>query len=379
MYHLGTIGFIEFVSYLGNDIYLPALPSIMSQFNLSESAGQMSIFIWLFSCTMFQLIFGFWLYNASKRKIIIFSYFLLGISGIINGLTTEYTVFLAMRFLQGISVAAIMTAGYASVYDRYGESEGSRLITLLSVVTIMAPTLGPPVGSLILTQYNWQQIFYLLGLLGFISSIMAYFFVPDTQEVQRPKKSSLKNNKLFFTMIFLASQMTFLLILWITESPIILMLINKISELDYGKIMSVIFVFYALGAFTVSQLLKRLSSMSIIIIGYVLILLASSIMYFAPNLTIELVGLAMLMIACPILSNRFTRLVIASKTGPITQALSIYSFCLGTAALVACMITTIYPIHSLKIFALISFASMILSISILVFVFNRYPKLRLIQ
>ena len=56
----------------------------------------------------------------------------------------------------------------------------------------------------------------------------------------------------------------------------------------------------------------------------------------------------MLMIACPILSNRFTRLVIASKTGPITQALSIYSFCLGTAALVACMITTIYPIHSLK-------------------------------
>ena len=68
MYHLGTIGFIEFVSYLGNDIYLPALPSIMSQFNLSESAGQMSIFIWLFSCTMFQLIFGFWVVQCLQTK-----------------------------------------------------------------------------------------------------------------------------------------------------------------------------------------------------------------------------------------------------------------------------------------------------------------------
>ena len=45
MLFLLTIGFNELVTYFGNDIYLPALPTIMAYFNISEMQAQLSLFL----------------------------------------------------------------------------------------------------------------------------------------------------------------------------------------------------------------------------------------------------------------------------------------------------------------------------------------------
>ena len=79
-----------------------------------------------------------------------------------------------MRFLQGISVAAIATSGYALVYEKFGENEGARCIALLGGITIMGPALGPPIGSLILYVADWRMIFTALGLLAVIATTLTY-------------------------------------------------------------------------------------------------------------------------------------------------------------------------------------------------------------
>lgn len=173
MFYLFAIGFNELVSYFGNDIYLPALPRIMSHFNLNEVQAQLSLFIWIIGIPLFQIVFSHY-HQIRKRNIILISNLLLVASCLVCFFTNDYSIFLAMRLLQSASVSALTTVGYALIYEKFGEDEGARLIGLLGSITIMGPALGPPLGSLILDISSWPFIFMALAAMGAIATVWTH-------------------------------------------------------------------------------------------------------------------------------------------------------------------------------------------------------------
>jgi len=372
MLSLFTIGINELVSYFGNDIYLPALPSIIKHYHIDEFNAQLSLFLWILSCPIFQLVFGRVTLYVSKKTVIHLSNFLLVMASFACAMNPEYNIFLCLRFIQGISVAAITTCGYALIYEKFGTDEGSRLIAFLSSITVMGPALGPPLGSLILSFSNWQGIFYALATMALISSIMTIFalreFPDDTHNTSHESLTPGKSRFLFFAFVFISCQVFIPLILWICESAIIMMLANHYTESEYGLTMLVIFSSYAVGAITISQLAKYAHSFYLLHILFPLYCIGCILMIYFHDMHTRLIILCYLMFLSPLITNRLGRYVVMFRIYNLNTTLGIYSFSISVAAIIASGISTWFELHTLDIMASIFLANIVTALTLFIII-----------
>jgi MFS family permease len=349
MMYLFALGFNELVSYFGNDIYLPALPRIMSDFGLNESSAQLSLFVWIVGIPIFQLVFSHY-HKINKRNIILASNLLLVVSSLVCFYTSNYMIFLGMRFIQSASVAAMTTIGYALVYEKFGENEGARLIGLLGSITIMGPALGPPLGSLILNFQSWPFIFLTLAILGLIASAWTHFSITHYHTNNATVFSQPKSRSplLFYLLIFCACQILIPLVLWICESPIILMIEHKMNETTYGLIMFGIFSAYAVGSILMSQIANRIHSYRLLHITFPMYAFFTCLLILSQNITHKLILITLLMFLSPILSNRLARYIVLLRIHVLEKSLGVFSFFYSVAAILAGGISTFTSFHTIN-------------------------------
>ena len=379
MFYLFAIGFNELVSYFGNDIYLPALPRIMSHFNLNEVQAQLSLFIWIIGIPLFQIVFSHY-HQIRKRNIILISNLLLVASCLVCFFTNDYSIFLAMRLLQSASVSALTTVGYALIYEKFGEDEGARLIGLLGSITIMCPALGPPLGSLILDISSWPFIFMALAAMGAIATVWTHTAIKKHHSINLktcciPKA---KSAWLFYLLIFCACQILIPLVLWICESPIILMIEHHFDETTYGVVMFGIFSAYALGAFLMSQIAGKVSCLKLLNITFPAYAFFTLLIILLDHLTYKLILIGLLMFLSPILSNRLTRYIVILRIDVLEKSLGIFSFFYSIAAIIAGALSTFISFHTINAMGWIIILH--ISIAYIVFLFiKNHPDIQQIN
>ena len=349
MIYLFAIGFNELVSYFGNDIYLPALPSIMSDFSLDEPTAQLSLFVWILGIPIFQIIFSHCQTVRKCHIILISNLFLVG-ACLICFYTQNYFIFLGMRFLQSASVAAMTTVGYALVYEKFGENEGARLIGLLGSITIMGPALGPPLGSIVLNFSSWPFIFLTLAVLGVIALIWTHMTVTQNHTIHSSHSLSpiAQSPLLFYLLIFCAGQVLIPLVLWICESPIILMIEHGLDANTYGLVMFFIFSAYALGAIVMSQIADRIDAYRLLHMTFPAYAFFTALLILSEDFTHQCFLIALLMFLSPMISNRLARYIVLLRIHVLEKSLGVFSFFYSIAAIYAGGISTLLSFHTLN-------------------------------
>ncbi|WP_375626902.1 MULTISPECIES: multidrug effflux MFS transporter [unclassified Bartonella] len=199
------IGYKEFVILIASlmainsiavDIMLPAMPNILNSLNvINENDQHYIISSYLISYGVTQIFFGPISDRYGRRKIILIGLALYSFAAIGSAFVSNFSLLLILRALQGMGGAAMRVLTVSIVRDLYSGRKMAEVMSIVMMVFLIAPMIGPATGQIILLFGNWQFIFIFMAMIGFGLMIWIQFRLPETLYAQRSLSfSSVKHN-----------------------------------------------------------------------------------------------------------------------------------------------------------------------------------------
>jgi len=280
--------FYEIATYLSNDMYLPALPEMMRDLSLSTQQAQLTLTTWFIGSATLPLILGVISDRCGRRPVILIGGIIYVISTIACALATNPQQLLIARFIEGAAIPSMMVAGYACVHELFNRKEAIRILALMGSITVLAPALGPLLGSIILYFSSWRGIFWVIAIWAAITVTLLFYWMPETHTPEKRKPIHLKtlfrqyglviSNKQFMMLLFVQGLIFTGFISFLSASSLLIVESFAYSPIAYGLMQAVIFSAFVIGNYWVKRLLdtvsvKRLiwSGLSITFFGGVLL------------------------------------------------------------------------------------------------------------
>ncbi len=182
---------------LCTDMYLPTLPDIANELEVSAALVQGSITACLLGLALGQLVMGPMSDNRGRRSVLMGSLILYTVSSFMCALAASGPSFLVWRFLQGFGGAGGAVLSRAICCDMFRGSRLTQYISLLMAINSIAPILGPVVGGFLGGWAGWRAVFHLLGGIGVALFVGILFGLPETlpkeKRLQGGILASIKN------------------------------------------------------------------------------------------------------------------------------------------------------------------------------------------
>jgi DHA1 family multidrug/chloramphenicol efflux transport protein-like MFS transporter len=152
-------------------------------------------------------------------------------------------------------VSTILIAGYAKIHERLDKKQAIQTISWMGSITVMAPAIGPILGSLLINWMSWRWLF--AGLIGWaaVSLYLLNVFMPvdpyqvkklNLRKIRRDYQKVITNFNFWrYTLAFCA--LFAALMAWDTLSPFYLMGYLKLSVIQFGFLQTLVYVFFILG------------------------------------------------------------------------------------------------------------------------------------
>jgi len=207
---LGVLEFVALMAFLfslialGTDAMLPALGLISDDLGLVDhNKAQLVVTVFLFGTGLGQLIAGP-MSDAYGRKLVLnMGITLFILASIWAVFTSDFTMLLVARFVQGLGISAPRAAGNAMVRDLYSGRQMARVLSLVMMMFVLAPAVAPLLGQTIMNAFGWRAIFTSMIMFGLIGFLWLTLRQQETLSVEKRvpfKISSLINGyKIVFT------------------------------------------------------------------------------------------------------------------------------------------------------------------------------------
>jgi len=330
----------EVASYLSNDMYLPALPTIAKELAVSNAQAQNTITWWFIGAVSLQLFLGPISDRFGRRPIIFAGGILFIITSIICALTSNYDLFVIARFLEGTSVCFVTVVGYASIHESFDQIQAIKVFAIMGSITLIAPAFGPLFGSIVLLVLNWRWIFVCLVLLTLISMVALYYLMPETLPVSERHKLemnltlkrywSIFTNKRFLNYSILLGFIFCGFITWIVAGPFLVIERFHYQPYMFGVYQAIIFTFYIVVNNSVKYLIDRLGVHKVIRTGIVIAFIGSVIIFVFAWLLPEflegmVIGYVIFAIGSALEFAPLNRMAVESSNEPMGARMAVFS------------------------------------------------------
>ena len=171
---------------LAMDMYLPAMPSIATDFNSHISLIQMSISLYIIGIACGLMLFGSVADQIGRRPSIILGLSGFSLCGFLSAYCDSAVTFLILRFLQAFFGSAATVAVPGIISDLYKEHAAKQL-SYQAIIMMLAPLLAPSIGGLLIHFFSWHWIFWGLSSYGLLILLSVYLFLPETGSKKKPQ------------------------------------------------------------------------------------------------------------------------------------------------------------------------------------------------
>ncbi|VXC89348.1 Bcr/CflA family drug resistance efflux transporter [Enterobacterales bacterium 8AC] len=169
---------------LSIDMYLPALPAMGQQLQATQGQMQHTLGAFFAGFCVGMLLYGPLSDWLGRRKLLLSGMLLFVIASVLCTQVTQVEQLVALRALQAFGSGAAVVMARAIARDVYAPDELPHVLSLMTLVTMIAPLLAPLLGGALLTLFNWQAIFMLLALVGCINGVLVLWVLPETLQAQ---------------------------------------------------------------------------------------------------------------------------------------------------------------------------------------------------
>lgn len=176
-------------SQLALTIYLPALPSIATHFNVAYGTAQLTLSVYLLAFAFAQLAVGPLSDRIGRRPVLLACLAIFVIASVLCALAVSMEMLIGARLLQACGACGGVVLGRAIVRDSRAAHEAPRAMGYMASAMALAPALAPLLGGQILLIFDWRANFWLMAAFGGAVLIAVWLILGETA----PKSKSAAN------------------------------------------------------------------------------------------------------------------------------------------------------------------------------------------
>jgi MFS transporter, DHA1 family, multidrug resistance protein len=262
---------------LSVDIAIPVVNTFAAVFNVSSTAAQLTLSVFVLAFAFTHLIAGPLSDRFGRRPVLIGGVAIYTLATIACLFADSIDQLIAARFLQGIGCCAGPVVGRAIVRDVYGGERAAKVLAYMATVMGFVPGVAPIIGGLLVEAFGWRAIF--VALLGFgVVAFLGCLLVLDETNKWRDA-SAVRPRRLAENYLSFLGERTFLacmaangfsyaaLLSFHSLSAFVLIDHFGVRTANYGFWFLGIVLGYVLGAFSVGRLHGRITGNRLITIG----------------------------------------------------------------------------------------------------------------
>jgi len=168
------------LSGFATDIYIPSLPTMAGEMNVSNVQVQLTLSIFLISYGVAQLFVGSLLDSFGRYKISLYALLIFSAASITIALTHNIYLIYFMRIIHGLSVGGIVVAKRAYFVDLFSGDQLKHYLSLFSIIWSTGPIIAPFVGGYLQTSFGWESNFYFLAGFALTFALLEFIYSGET-------------------------------------------------------------------------------------------------------------------------------------------------------------------------------------------------------
>lgn len=281
-----TIIFMDILTGMEFDLFVPSFPQLQSHFNLTAFWVEALLSVNFISYCLSLFFVGELADRFGRKSIILLGLVIFVIGSTLCLWSPSYLFMLIGRFLQGIGIAAPAILSFLIIADLYPLKDQPFLLAMLNAAKNVSVAAAPVVGSYITLYFHWHGNFIALLVLGLMTLIMTLFFIPfyklnqdKISHEQHGYISLLRVKPLFLLMVTIL----FIFVpywVFVGMSPLLYIKDLGVSLSHFGYYQGVLALVFALGSLLYGILIKEVNydqkkmlilALLILIIGFVII------------------------------------------------------------------------------------------------------------
>lgn len=337
-------------------MYLPVMPDIMREFNVSAGFVQLTLSSWFVGGMSMQLFIGPVSDRIGRRPVFIVGMLLFVFATFLCAIAPDIFILIAARFIQGSTICFIIVPGYASIHELYEQKQAVCLLATMSSVTVLAPALGPFIGGLLSTLASWRWIFLSLFIWGLLITGWLMARMPETlaADKRRPlnlsfvvaQYKSIITNWHFMHYLLPYCLMFCGFMSWLVCGPFLVINEFHYKPFYFGVFQMIVFGFYIFANRLVKFLINKIKLNQLIEWGLVILFTGGffsiAIALICPNQLFGLLGGIMLFaFGFGLSSASLQRLAIEASEAPMGTRMAILSTGLGLSGLLATVLVSL--------------------------------------
>ncbi len=223
------LGFLQAVGPVSADMYLPAFQVIDADLHAHAGAAQLTLATWVLGLAFGQLLQGALADCFGRRVPLLFGTCVYTLASAGCALAPSITWLAIWRFVGALGGSASMIVPRAVVRDVTEGHDAARLMSRLILILGVAPILAPSLGSVVLRFASWRGIFWIMTAYGGIGLLLTALFLPDTLARGRrvrlhigtmlARYGHIVTERNFITHVLMLSCASFALFAYLSGSP----------------------------------------------------------------------------------------------------------------------------------------------------------------
>jgi len=280
--YLGDKGFIIFIAFLSafiplsTDIYLPALPRMVENFNTSASLVNLTLIFFFIFYAIGTLFWGPLSDKYGRKRVLIIGLSIYSIASILCIFSVNVYQLIFFRILQSIGCGAATAVATAIVKDVYSGRRRVTIIALVQSMGMLSPIISPVIGAMILSVLSWRGVFVVLSIIGLLA-LAGSIAMEETIEKRYTgsifssigRLSVVAKNKSFISLLMIFSMISIASMSFISASAYIYVDGFGLSEKVYSYYFAINAVFFLIGPLIYIKLSKIYHSNWIITVSYI--------------------------------------------------------------------------------------------------------------
>ncbi|MCG7587060.1 multidrug effflux MFS transporter [Photobacterium sp. OFAV2-7] len=170
------------------DSYLPAIPVMADDLQIDISMVSVTVSIYVLGMAIGQLIGGPLSDRFGRRPVMVAGLLIFSAGSLLIATVESMEMLWAWRVLQSIGGGIAVVGVPATIRDNAEGKEAARLFSLVALIMMLAPSIAPTIGTVVLKTLGWHWIFIMLSVIAVFVSLCAVFIMPKAEKTVRAKK-----------------------------------------------------------------------------------------------------------------------------------------------------------------------------------------------
>ncbi|KYG33009.1 MDR family MFS transporter [Alkalihalobacillus trypoxylicola] len=170
----------SFTMILNNSMLNPAVPQFMEVFDTNVVATGWIITIFMVTMGMTVPVTGYLGDRFGKKRIYLIGLAIFVCGSIIGAFAWNLSSLILFRGLQGIGGGIMMPLSMALIFEAFPKKERGLATGVWGIASMMAPTIGPTIGGILLETTSWHYLFITNAPFGLLGLWFAWKYLPQS-------------------------------------------------------------------------------------------------------------------------------------------------------------------------------------------------------